>query len=82
MLCFKSTTKCWVLKIPTVPRYWIKLTGIFKKTCLPSQQKMVKSSCTDKGTASINGDPRSKQANLPKHLATKLAQTRVQNNIT
>ena len=38
---------------------------------------MVKNTCRDQGTALINVDPRSKQANLPKLLATRLAQTRV-----
>ena len=39
ILCLKLKTKCWLLKIPTVPRYWIKLTGIFENTCFSSQQK-------------------------------------------
>ena len=39
-------------------------------------KRMVKNSCIDQGTASINVDPRSKQA-MPKLLPTRLAQTRV-----
>ena len=38
---------------------------------------MIKNSFTNQGTISINVDPRSKQANLPKLLPTRLAQTRV-----
>ena len=43
----------------------------------PVNKKMVKSTRTDQGTASINVDPRSEQANLPELLPTRLAQTRV-----
>ena len=44
---------------------------------------MVKNTCTEQGTASINVNPRSKQANLTELLPTRLAQTRVlkQNNV-
>ena len=31
--------KCWLLKISTVPQYWIKLTAIFENKSLSSQQK-------------------------------------------
>ena len=78
ILCFKTKTKCWLLKTPTVSQYWIKLTNIFENMCLPSQQKNgQKHLYRPIGTASINIDPRSTQANLPKLLPTRLAQTRV-----
>ena len=60
-----------------VPQYWIKLTGIFENTCLSIQQNNGQKNCTDQGAASIDVDPRSKQANLPRLLPTRLAQTRV-----
>ena len=40
-------------------------------------KRMVKNSCIDQETASINVDPRSKQANLPKLFPTGLVQIRV-----
>ena len=32
---------CRLLKLPTVPRYWIKLTGIFENEGLSNKQRHV-----------------------------------------
>ena len=54
----------------------INRTDIFQNTCFLSvSERMVKN--TDQGTASINVDPKSKQANLQELLTTRLKQTRV-----
>ena len=70
-------TKCWLLKIHTVPRYWIKLTGIFENTCFSSQQKNGQKHLCRTRNSIKNVDPSLKQANLPKRLSTRLAKTRV-----
>ena len=36
----KGGIMCQLLKIPTVPRYWVKLTGIFEDKSLSSQQNI------------------------------------------
>ena len=64
-------------KMLAVPRYWIKLTDVFEKRVFPVNKRIVKNTRTDQGTASINVDPRSKQANLPEPFPTRLAQTRI-----
>ena len=31
-------TNCRLFKIPTIPRYWVKLTGIFEDENFPNEQ--------------------------------------------
>ena len=38
LLHFDVQTKSWFLQIPTVPQYWVKLTGISKDKNFPNEQ--------------------------------------------
>ena len=38
VIILQCAEKNRLLKIPTVPRYWVKLTGIFKDQNFPNEQ--------------------------------------------
>ena len=53
MRYFNSRTECRLLKLPTAPRYWIKLTGILKMKDFPINRGILKSSRSDHEVTSL-----------------------------
>ena len=71
----RQNVGCW--KFPLSHDIGSNQPASLKMRVFPVNKRMVKNNYTDSGKASMNVDPRSKQANLPKLLPTRLSQTRV-----
>ena len=71
----KKIAECQLLKLPTAPRYWIKLTNTYENENFPITKGMFRNGLIDHEMTSFKICPRSRQLKLNKPLLIEKEQS-------